>query len=55
VILELEVNDMGRVTRATVLRSVPLLDQAAIDCVKRWEFLPALIDGRPVLTTTTAT
>jgi TonB family protein len=48
VLVEITVDETGRVTHATVLRSLPLLDQAAIDCVMKWEFLPALIYGRPV-------
>jgi len=33
-----------------VLRSVPLLDQAAIDAVSRWEFTPARRNGAPTPT-----
>jgi len=29
------------------LRSVPLLDQAAIDAVKQWVYEPLIIDGQP--------
>jgi protein TonB len=35
----------GAVTQTEVHRSVPLLDQAAIDAVKRWRFKPALSHG----------
>jgi periplasmic protein TonB len=38
----------GRVRRVIVDRSVPLLDQAACDALKRWVFTPALDQGRPV-------
>jgi protein TonB len=31
-----------------VLRSIPLLDQAAIDAVRQWEFEPTLLNGNPV-------
>lgn len=47
VLVEITVDQTGRVTNASVLRSIPLLDQAAIDCVMKWEFLPALIYGQP--------
>ncbi len=30
-----------------VLRSVTLLDQAAIDAVKQWVYEPMVINGRP--------
>ena len=33
---------------AKVLRSIPLLDQAALDAVKQWEFTPTLLNGVPV-------
>ncbi len=48
VIVEITIDETGRVTKASVLRSIPLLDQAAIDCVMQWEFLPPLLVGRPV-------
>jgi protein TonB len=31
-----------------VLRSVPLLDQAAIDAVQQWRYTPSVYRGRPV-------
>ena len=48
VILEITVDGTGRVRDAQVLRSVPLLDQAAIDAVRQWEFAPTLLNGAPV-------
>jgi protein TonB len=30
------------------LKSIPLLDQAALDAVKQWEFVPTLMNGAPV-------
>lgn len=47
VILEVEIDEQGKVTRTTLLRSVPPLDQAAIDAVKQWQYEPAIIDGKP--------
>ena len=47
-ILELSIGKDGKVTAAKVLRSIPELDQAAIDAVKQWEFTPTLKDGVPV-------
>lgn len=33
---------------AKILRSIPLLDQSAIDAVKQWEFTPTVQNGVPV-------
>jgi protein TonB len=30
-----------------VLRSIPLLDQAAIDAVRQWKYEPLIINGKP--------
>ncbi|HET9362310.1 MAG TPA: TonB family protein [Vicinamibacterales bacterium] len=48
VILEVVIGADGRVAQARVLRSIPLLDQAAIDAVMQWEFTPTLLNGQPV-------
>ena len=48
VILEAIINKEGTVESVTVLRSIPLLDNAAIEAVKRWKFKPAKINGNPV-------
>ncbi|HEU4695042.1 MAG TPA: M56 family metallopeptidase [Vicinamibacterales bacterium] len=48
VILEARIGGDGKVTHARVLRSVPLLDQAALDAVMQWEFQPTLLNGQPV-------
>lgn len=55
VILELTVNEEGRVSSAKVLRSIPLLDEAALSAVKQWRYEPTLVDGRavPVIVTVT--
>jgi TonB family protein len=47
VILEAKTDEYGRVVDALILRSIPLLDQAAIDAVKQWVYEPMLIDGKP--------
>jgi protein TonB len=28
-----------------VLRSVPLLDQAALEAVRQWEYIPSILNG----------
>ena len=48
VIIEAVIGADGRVKDAKVLRSVPLLDQAALDAVKQWVFTPTLLNGVPV-------
>jgi protein TonB len=48
VILETLIGTDGRVAEIQVLRSIPLLDQAAIDAVRQWEYAPTLLNGVPV-------
>ena len=47
VILEAVIGVDGRVNDARVLRSIPLLDQAAVDAVRQWEYTPTLLNGVP--------
>jgi TonB family protein len=48
VILEASIGTDGRVYDARVLKSILLLDQAAIEAVRQWEFEPTLLNGAPV-------
>ena len=48
VILEVTIGTDGRVTDARILRSIPLLDQAALDAVRQWVYTPTLLNGIPV-------
>jgi TonB family protein len=48
VILEAIIGVDGRVQDAKVLRSIPLLDAAAIEAVRQWEFTPTTLNGLPV-------
>ena len=50
VVLEGQIERDGHVCGARVLRSIPLLDQAAIDAVLRWRFAPVAV---PVIMTMT--
>jgi protein TonB len=55
VILEAVVDQQGRVEDVRVLRSIPLLDGAAIAAVRQWLYSPLLLNGKPerfVLTVT---
>lgn len=47
VILEATTDIYGRVQKVEVLRSIPLLDQAAIDAVHQWIYEPEIIEGKP--------
>lgn len=47
VILEAQVDIRGRVKTVKVLRGQPLLDEAAIEAVKRWRYRPLLLNGVP--------
>ncbi|HNS05542.1 MAG TPA: energy transducer TonB, partial [Candidatus Saccharicenans sp.] len=55
VILEATTDVYGRVQSVKVLRSVPLLDQAAIEAVRQWVYEPMVINGRPRSVTFTVT
>jgi len=48
VILEAVIGPTGGVTDVKVLRSVPLLDEAAITAVRQWQYTPTLLNGVPV-------
>jgi protein TonB len=55
VILEAIIDAQGRVESVKVLRSLPLLDQAAVDAVKQWTFTPAMLNGAAVPVVMTVT
>jgi protein TonB len=47
VIIEIKIGTDGGVEEARVLKSIPLLDEAALDAVKQWRFTPTLLNGQP--------
>ena len=47
VILEALVGRDGRVEDVKVLRSIPLLETAAVDAVRQWQYSPLLLNGKP--------
>jgi TonB family protein len=55
VIMDVLVDARGRVAEATVVRSIPLLDRAALDAVRQWVFQPTIADGMPALVTFSVT
>lgn len=48
VIAEVVVSDVGVVTDARVVRSIPMLDEAALKAVRQWRFEPSIVDGKAV-------
>jgi protein TonB len=57
VILEAIIGADGKVASARVLRSNPLLEQAALAAVTAWEYTPTLLNGKPtpvIMTVTVA-
>ena len=48
VVVEIIIGADGSVQSAKVLRSIPLLDQAAVDAAKQWVYEPTLLNGVPV-------
>ena len=55
VIMEIIVDKNGDVRDARVLRSIPMLDQAALDAVRQWRYTPTTLNGVPVELLMTAT
>ncbi len=55
VVLEVVINVDGAVENTRVVRSIPLLDEAALDAVRQWRFTPTLMNGQavPVIMTVT--
>ena len=54
VIVEVVIDATGHVVKASILRSIPQLDAAALDAIRQWEFRPVLLNGVaiPVVFTT---
>ena len=55
VILEAILAEDGTVRDVRVLRSVALLDAAAVAAVREWRFTPTLLNGMPVPVVMTVT
>jgi periplasmic protein TonB len=51
VIIAATIDENGRVIRAEVQRSIDMLDTAAVEAVKRWQFAPATLHGTAVCLT----
>ena len=55
VTIEATIGTDGKVIDAKVVRSIPLLDQAALDAVRQWEYRPTFLNGVPVPVLVTVT
>jgi TonB family protein len=55
VILDATIDRTGTVADARIVRSIPELDQAALDAVSRWKYRPATLNGVAVPTIMTVT
>jgi protein TonB len=55
VIIEATIGTDGRVTNARILRSLPMLDEAALAAVRQWTYTPTTLNGVavPVIMTVT--
>jgi protein TonB len=52
--VEILIDNSGRVAKARIVRSIPELDAAALECVRDWTFRPAQKAGEPVATVASA-
>jgi len=48
VLAEIVIDPSGNVADARVVRSIPMLDEAALTAVKNWHFTPTMVNGQPV-------
>jgi TonB family protein len=48
VIAEVVIDAGGQVTDARIVRSIPLLDDAALEAVRHWQFAPSIVNGAAV-------
>lgn len=55
VILDATIGEDGRISNLRLLKSIPLLDNAAVDAVRQWQFTPTLLNGEPVTVVMTVT
>ena len=53
--IEATIDGEGKIADARVVKSVPLLDQAALDAVRQWEYEPSLLNGVPTAVVTIVT
>jgi protein TonB len=55
VIIEATIDAHGDVVATRVLRSVSMLDDAAVAAVRQWKYTPARLNGEPIAVLITVT
>jgi len=55
VVVQITVDETGRVVSASAVSGHPLLQQAAVNAVRQWRFSPTMLSGQPVKVTGTVT
>jgi len=55
VVIDATIDAQGKVSGTRVVTSMPVLDGAAQDAVKQWEFTPTIVDGKAVPVVMTVT
>jgi protein TonB len=55
VVLEAVIDREGNVSNLRVVKSIPLLDNAALEAVRQWKYEPTRLNGRPVPVVMTVT
>ncbi|HYR88356.1 MAG TPA: energy transducer TonB [Terriglobia bacterium] len=53
VLLEAVISKDGRIESLRIISGHPLLNQAAVDAVRQWQYRPTLLNGEPVAVITT--
>jgi TonB family protein len=48
VLIDVWIDESGRVTCVRVTRSIPILDAAIVTAVQQWKFAPAMMGDKPV-------
>jgi TonB family protein len=46
--VEVVIGPRGDVEQARIVRSIPMLDEAALNAVRRWKYKPTMVNGAPV-------
>ncbi len=55
VVIHAVIDKNGNVTEATVISGPIMLQNAALDAVRRWKYAPSTLNGEPVPAETTVT
>lgn len=48
VVLEVSLDDTGKITDVRVVRGIPSLTEPAVRSARQWKFQPAKLDGKPI-------